>query len=659
MTGGVNSHPTTSEEANGFSTDFISEGVVGTLANTSGVAPATGGFAVNATGTPDTNIRVSAGVAYVIGTPSSQNSQTFRVKNTATAAVAIASNSSGSTKYDWVYIKLDATKLNGPDVAGDDAATLVTSRSSSQSTDDGSPPTFSYPLAVVTVANGFSTITNGNIRDVRANCIVNLGSSSVASGWLDLGFTPNTVTCNGNGSYNLVFNSTDLTSILSTGMKIKTTRSNTAPTQCTDLESTSSNYFNKTSPAGTTFTDDFAAMGWVKLESYGAVGTMVSRYNGTSGWAFQVEATGQITLVGYNAGAANFSQVKSQQAIPLGKWVHVAGQLDMSTFTSTATSSYIMINGIDVTSSVATNVSRGGTNPTALVQAGNLEVGGQNGGTLPFDGKLAQIAYFNAKITQAVMLSYISQTLSGSETSLISAYSFNNTINDLSANANNLTSQNAAVATSTDSPFALSDTGVPLGTTDYAVITSKVFSTNTTLTVQVPEGSTIPTTGGVSAVAYSTQGVPYGFPRNVDKWTIKSLHAANSSKTSPAQNTWYGDSGLSVTGPSLSVPVGPWALSWSADMQGSKTASTSYDIAGTLSTSNNSESDKELTAYTSYNGASGTLGGFASSSGSKSVTLTTTTPYYLNVSTDVATSGTIGVRGDAQLSIIKAVLTSL
>lgn len=140
QTGGVNNHETTSEEVNALATDFASEGIVGDIANTSGVAPATGGFAVNAQGTPDATVAVSAGVAYVQGTPTSQNSQMFRVKNTATANVTISANSSGSTKYDWIYIKLDPTNLNAPNTAGDNAATLVASRSSSAISDDGTPP---------------------------------------------------------------------------------------------------------------------------------------------------------------------------------------------------------------------------------------------------------------------------------------------------------------------------------------------------------------------------------------------------------------------------------------------------------------------------------------------------------------------------------------
>jgi len=43
----------------------------------------------------------------------------------------------------------------------------VTSRSTSATTDNGTPPTYGTLLAVVTVANGFSTITNSNIADKR------------------------------------------------------------------------------------------------------------------------------------------------------------------------------------------------------------------------------------------------------------------------------------------------------------------------------------------------------------------------------------------------------------------------------------------------------------------------------------------------------------
>lgn len=512
MTGGVNNHPTTSDEANAWSTDFISEGIVGSF---TGGPPSTGAYAVTAQGTPDMTVAVATGVCYVQGTPTSQSSQTFRVKHTASENVTISANSSGSTKYDWVYIKLDATKLNGPNVAGDDAATLVTSRSTSQSSDDGTPPTYGYPLAVITVANGASSITNGNIRDSRANCIVNLGSTSVTSGWAETGYAPNTVTANGNRSYSLVFNSTDLTSTTSVGQKLKLPRTVTAPTQCADLESGSSQYFNDTTVSGMTFTDDFVVSAWIKLESYPSTFYgIASRYNGTSGWSFDINSSGQVRLIGLNGGSGNNSGVTSYQSVPLNKWVHVSAQLDMSAFTATTTTSYIMFDGKDVPASVA----RAGTNPTALVQAGDLNIGAQNS-LLFFDGKIAQVAIYSAKVTQATILASMNQTLTGSETSLVSAYTFNNSINDLSANANNLTAQGSAVATNVDTPFTnpVTGTSVTAGTTNYGIIMAQTFSTNTTYTIQIPEGETLPTTGGIGTVSYSTQKTPYGFPNG--GWT--------------------------------------------------------------------------------------------------------------------------------------------
>ena len=185
LQGGTNSHETSSEEVNAIATDFVSEGVVGAITNTSGVAPATGGFAVNAQSTPDMTVAVSAGTAYVTGTPTSGNSQTVRVKNSASANVTIAANSTGGTRYDWVYIKLDPDKMKDPASDASDVATLTTSRSTSASTDNGTPPTYGYPIAVVTVANGASSITNGNITDARISTGATPSDSSVTATKID------------------------------------------------------------------------------------------------------------------------------------------------------------------------------------------------------------------------------------------------------------------------------------------------------------------------------------------------------------------------------------------------------------------------------------------------------------------------------------------
>lgn len=345
------------------------------------------------------------------------------------------------------------------------------------------------------------TATTGTFTNLTVS------GTATSQGWTALGDVPDLVTANGNRNYDLRFDGVDHTSTLSPGMKLQLTRTVAAPSQCTSLNGTTQ-YYSKSSPSGMTFIDDFTVSAWVKLSSYnsGAQQVIASRYNGTSGWMFYVDTAGQIGMAGYNAGSANVSFVLSYASLPLNKWVHVAAQLDMSTFTASTTTSYIMFDGVDV----AALVGRGGTNPTSLINnVGNLEIGGRNGGLLPFNGKIAQVAIYSAKVTQATIKASMDRTLTGSETSLISAYTFNNSLNDLNANANNLTAQGSATATNADSPFA---NAVTAGLLEYAEVNSVTFSTNTTVNVRVPDTCQIPTSGGVSAVSYSTQSNPYGLP---------------------------------------------------------------------------------------------------------------------------------------------------
>lgn len=405
----------------------------------------------------------------------------------------------------------------------------------------------------------------GAHKDVTADSLVVSGTSTLgavtatsltlsgtasAEGWSPLGATPNTVTANGNNSFDLVFNGTDLTDTITEGMRIRTARTVTAPIQCATFDGTN-DYFSKSSPAGMTFTDDFVVSAWVKLSSYPTIAAgIASRYNGTSGWQLDVDSSGRVRLIGYNNGVANISYVMSYQSIPLNKWVHIAAQLDMSAFSATTTTSYIMLDGVDVPAQAL----RGGTNPTSLVQAGNLEIGSYNGGTSPFPGKIAQVAIYSAKVTQATIKASMNQGLTGSETSLVSAYSLSNSLEDLSANNNDLTANGGVLATTTDSPFGNSGVSTTL---DYGVVMAKSFSTNTTLTVQVPEGCTIPTSGGVSSVDYSTQSVPYGFPRDKGRWSL--YCKIRSALTNTSSATYVAFSGNAI---SLTVPSGSWKIAF-------------------------------------------------------------------------------------------------
>lgn len=420
-------------------------------------------------------------------------------------------------------------------------------------------------------------------------------SPVITTGYSDVGTAPNTVTHNGNRSYDLVFNSVDYTSVLSPGMRLRTQRTVSAPTQSTSLNGTTQ-YWVKTSPNKLTFTDDFVVSAWVKLSSYGSANGIVSRYNGTSGWLFSIESDGTVKLRGNNGSSANLSQVTSYQSIPLNKWVHITAQLDMSAFTATTTTSYIMIDGVDV----PVTVSRGGTNPTALVQAGNLEVGTYNAGQF-FPGKIAQVAIFNAKVTQATMRTYISQGLAGTETSLASAYSFNGVTTDLNTTTPNDLSAGAGspTATNADSPFGTQASGLISSTLDYGIVQAATFSTNTTLTVQVPEGCTIPTSGGVSAVSYSSVKAPYGFPSDIGKWQIQSVSKTTLVVATPVSGTWYRGSGTDSW--RITVPIGSWVLSYRTPLYVDRAAAAVVTAYSTLSTTTSTETDTRLTSFITAN----------------------------------------------------------
>jgi hypothetical protein len=439
------------------------------------------------------------------------------------------------------------------------------------------------------VAQMFKSLQDGTsmsstvaLQNLTVSGTLSVGGQTPTADWSQLASAPNTVTANGNRSYSLVFNGVDYTGTIQPGTRVRTTRTVAAPTQSTSLNGTTQ-YYSKTSPAGMTFTDDFVVSAWIKLNSYPTVAAQIaSRYDGTSGWSFDIDNSGRLRLLGYNAGSSNVSYIMSYQSVPLNKWIHVAAQLDMSTFTATTTTSYTMIDGVDVPASV----SRGGTNPTSLLQAGNLEVGSRNSGTQFFPGKIAQVAIYNAKVTQATILASIDRTLTGSETSLISAYSFNNVITDLNTtNANNLTANGSAVATNADSPFGGQANGTISSTLDYGIVQSVSFSTNTTAVVQVSEGNTIPTTGGVAALYYSSAKAPYGFPASRDKWSLIMF-----TNNVTVNGTTGITSNQNPGGLKLVVPIGSWSYSGLVGLTlgfGSAGNTSSYgDIGTTISALN-------------------------------------------------------------------------
>ncbi len=374
--------------------------------------------------------------------------------------------------------------------------------------------------------------------DVTAANFIQSGGSG-ADGWTVGLPAVSSVTALGNRSYTMVMAS-DVSATLSEGMRLRATRTVASTQNAFSLDG-SNDYYNDTTVSGMTFTDDFSVSAWVYCTAYQQSGIVSRRAAGGSGWMLYMAADGTIILNGCNTSTANFRRVVSYQSIPLNKWVHISAQLDMSTYTATPTTCYVMIDGVNVPASVA----QGGTNPTTLIQAGNLEIGSYDGGGNPFSGYLDQVAIYSAKVTQATHLAAMHQGLTGSETSLISAYA-NGSTTDLSANANNLTAQNGAT-TVASAPWGNRGLSTTL---DYELVMA-VSGAN--VTVQVPEGCTIPTSGGITSVAYSTQANPYGWVSDKGRWEIKSNLRTTSATTSNATYGAFLNGGYRLT-----IPKGKW-----------------------------------------------------------------------------------------------------
>lgn len=476
---------------------------------------------------------------------------------------------------------------------------------------------------------------DGSLKTSAVQTALNVAAST-PTGYTTLATVPTLTATNGNNSFNISFPSVDYTDRLSKGMKLLIPRTVTPQTQVTSLNGTTQ-YWSKTTPSGMTFTDDFCAGAWIYITAYGAAQQyIISRWNGTSGWGLRLETNGQITLFGTNAGGSNYSWVVSSRSVPLNKWVHVSAQLDMSTFTASTTTSYIMIDGVNVPATV----SRGGTNPTALVQAGNLEIGSTNGGATPFAGKMAQAWVSSAKVTQANVQNFMYHGITASDistNSIISAYSFAGNSSDLNTtNANNLTANGGVTATNADSPF---------NANCYAIITSDpTFSTNTTMTVQAANGYGIPNeTLGTSS--YTGLQAPLGFPRDPAKWTVTAT--SSNDRTTTGNTSW---NSLTDT---IVLPIGSWSVRFKSPMEvASPAATATYRGLATLSSDASTETDPQTTITVSVKPSAASVSASGNTGFSES-TITTAASTTFTVMGKVTTStATLGLYGSTTSPIL-------
>lgn len=156
----------------------------------------------------------------------------------------------------------------------------------------------------------------------------------------------------------------------------------------------------------------------------------------------------------------------------------------------------------------------------------------------------------------------------------------------------------------------------------------------------------------ITVPKWSNIKVPYGFPLDKAKWTVKATHNSNTTQSSPTANTWY-----NVT--SISLPIGAWDVDYKCAAYAIRN-STAIEQFVTLSTANNSESDNELTCWILNQGASSTtLGVLNGLFTQKQISVAAKTSYYLNMRTTQSSVTSIAVRGDVAITVLRAVCAYL
>jgi len=135
------------------------------------------------------------------------------------------------------------------------------------------------------------------------------------------------------------------------------------------------------------------------------------------------------------------------------------------------------------------------------------------------------------------------------------------------------------------------------GNTIYGIITAVTSTTITFLHEIDPTDSQalhLMANSAITVPKYSTQKAPFGFPLEKEKWSIVLVSITNGSVSSVSGGTWSNISSLSI-----SKPIGHFIANakLSTGARISSGSALAMEIYASLSTSNNSESDDDMTGY--------------------------------------------------------------
>jgi hypothetical protein len=466
---------------------------------------------------------------------------------------------------------------------------------------------------------GITTDTLTASGAVTAASFIVAGSQTTA-GWLPVGASiSGNPTYNGNRSHTLPF-SADMSTTLSQGMRLLLDKTVAGNAYMGGALNGTSQYFTKTSPTGAlgTVTNNFTIEAVVQPTSY-TQGVICGRVDAavTNALRLGMNASGQVELLVIN-NSGNSRYYLSYQSLPLNKKTHVAATWQGGTAYK------IYFDGVEVPITAAIT---GGTAPTTAGMGGDWSIG-RNGAanSFYFAGYISNVAVFDAVLSQATIKQHATYKLTGSETNCIGAWSLDNTVNDQSSLGNNLTAQGSAGFTAM-SPHGQLGNGVQAS--KAVALVMDVSGAN--VTVQVPEGVTIPTTGGISAVSYATSGNPFGWVSDKDRWEVATVFVGTMNSTM-ANGVWTRPQDVSLSG-----LTGLYTVGYSLAARGGSSATSYINLNFTLSTSASAETDASLTSRFGGDQPSvGTMTCMASGSKQQTMVLTPGTVLYPIMSQTIA-----------------------
>lgn len=184
------------------------------------------------------------------------------------------------------------------------------------------------------------------------------------------------------------------------------------------------------------------------------------------------------------------------------------------------------------------------------------------------------------------------------------------------------------------------------GTTKYFIVTADpTFSTHTDVNLYGGTDYTL-TTDTITDFAVAYGRTANGFPMNPDKWSVVQIDTTLQGQGSVTTNQWYS---IDTTNLALDVPVGVWELGYDVIAGADSNSVTLQAIQATLSTSQNGESDNNLSSYWFQEvGTSGNLDSdHQLTKDGVYVDLAAKDTYYLNLRTTTSVgTGSIRFRGD-------------